>query len=175
MVLDVGLTSTIGFNFLILGLLDAGILNQKSKLTWGIWGAGTFGIFYGWVAAVEGKWKAGFFVLYMVVVAIGCGAWTIIQMVLVLGNKDWASLKWLVFAGFHGGFGMYSLMDARLQKWICENIDCHFATSFIWFFVTDTAIYFIYRFYVSRVDFEKKQQLRANNYYTESLAYTRIN
>ncbi len=175
-IVDVGLTSTIGYSFLILGLLDAGILSQKSKITWGIYIVGTILIFYGWIKTIVGHWYPGFFILYMGVVGVGCGTWTIIQLHLVIGQKDWASLKWLLFAGLHGGFGFFSLLDFKLSKWICENIDCHFATAFIWFLVTDTAIYFIYKFYVSRIDFLKrralqKQQLSLINPY----AYVSIN
>lgn len=171
-IIDVGLTSSIGYAFLILGLLDVGILCEKSRWSWGIWGAGTAAIFYGWIQTFAGNWKAGFLVLYMGVVAIGCGSWTVIQLVLVLGHRDWKSLKWLLFAGAHGGFGFFSLLSSRINSWLCNHFGCHFASSFVWFLVTDTAIYFIYRFYVSRIDFEKKAKLKEER---ESLAYHPLN
>jgi len=154
-IVDVGLTSSIGYAFLIAGLLDCGVLSQDSPITWALLGSGMTAIFYGWWLSFTGAWKAGFFILYMVVIAIGCGAWVIIQFTLIILDKDWKSLKWLLFAGAHGGFGLYSIMSQKIITWICRHVGCHWAINFIWFVVTDTAIYFIYRYYQSRVRFEK--------------------
>jgi len=154
-IVDVGLTSTIGYAFLIAALLDVGFLSQDSPVTWALYFSGATGIFYGWYLVFYKNWEAGFLILYMVVIAIGCGTWVIVQFTLIILDKDWRSLKWLLFAGAHGGFGLYSIMSRKLIVWICENVGCHWATNFIWFVVTDTAIYFIYRYYVSRIEFAK--------------------
>lgn len=157
-IIDVGLTSTIGFAFLINGLLDAGTLKQNSPVTWAIFGVGTLGIFVAWTFTTVKASVIGVLVLYMGIVGVGCGTWTVIQLKLVIEEKDWTSLKWLIFAGLHGGFGFYSILSVRLRTWLCENVSCHVATNFIWFIVTDTAMYFIYRYYKSRAKFQPEQK-----------------
>lgn len=150
-IIDVGLTSTIGFMFMIDGLLDAGVLKPKSPVTWSILATGAIAIFVGWYFALVSSSTLGFFIMYMVVVAIGCGTWVFVQLYLVIRDRDWSSLKWFFLAGSNGGLGFYTLMSSRAQRWLCETYGCHWGTNFIWFLMTDTAMYFIYRYYKARV------------------------
>lgn len=147
---DVGLTSSIGYSFMIDGLVDAGILHQNKKSTYWILGGGMAAIFSGWIYTFITQWKYGFTIMYLGVVAITCGSWVVIQIALMVISKNCKGLKYFFLAAFTGGFGFCSLMNAKLNAWMCETFTCYFGSEFIWFFVTDTAIYFIYLFYKER-------------------------
>jgi hypothetical protein len=107
-------------------------------------------ILYGWLKTFFGGWNGGFMVMYMGVVLLGCGSWVFVQLAIVIIDKDWKSFRYLLYCSFAGGFGFFSLLDYKLQVYLCENLSCWFGTEFIWFLVTDISIYWIYKFYVTR-------------------------
>lgn len=156
-VIDVGLTSSIGLAFLFDALLDAKIIKNKAS-TYYSYFIGMGLIFTAWTYCMVHKMMIGFLILYMGIVGIGCGSWVIIQMILTIWTQDWKSFKYLVYAGVSGGFGFFSIMDTKLYLYLCEHFSCHFNTQFIWFLVTDIAIYYIYLYYITRASFLKSQE-----------------
>jgi hypothetical protein len=149
-VMDVGLTSSIGYAFLIDGLIDCGILDPKKQKTYYIFYAGMAAIFYGWILCFEGTWPAAWFYLYLGVVAIGCGSWVIIQIALLYFSNNTRGWLDLLGASIAGGLGFFNLMDTKWQVWECEHLSCYWGSDFTWFIVTDVALYFIYQYYVKR-------------------------
>jgi len=78
-ILDVGLTSSIGWGLFICAFLDAKLLKEDSLFTKLIFFSGMAVIFYAWYyALVVISWGPAFLVLYDGIVAIGCGTWIII-------------------------------------------------------------------------------------------------
>jgi hypothetical protein len=150
MIADVQLTSFIGYMFFLDAMLDAGILNENKPYVYLYAVLGFFGILHGWIQCFFHGWKMGFLIMYMIVVLFGCGSWVIVQMVIVIVNKDWKSLKYLFYCAFAGGFGFFSLLNMKLTVFLCEKMGCYITTEFIWFLVTDIAIYYIYKYYVAR-------------------------
>jgi hypothetical protein len=155
-VADVGLTSSIGFAFLIDGLIDCGILDPTKKRTYYIFYGGVAAIFYGWILCFEGKWDAAWMWLYLGVVAIGCGSWVIIQIALMYFSHDTRGWLNLLGASLAGGIGFFNLMETKWQVWECEHLSCYWGDDFTWFIVTDIAMYFIYQYYVKRHTMNKR-------------------
>jgi len=150
-IIDVGLTSTIGMAFLFDGLIDVGILKPDSKETKKYFLSGMGAIFIGWYFVFFQNWDIGFLIMYMLVVAVGCGSWVMIQLYLVFWKGDYRGFQYAVYATIAGAFGFFSLLDSKIDIFLCEHLGCHFSGNFWWFLVTDICIYYIYRYYQARI------------------------
>lgn len=130
--------------------VDAGLFNPKKNTVYYVLFGGIGLIFYGWWESFMNDIDAGMIILYLGVVAIGCGTWVIIQIALLIFSKNYRGVQYLLLGSFAGGFGLLSIMEGKWMIWLCEHLSCYFGTDFIWFIVTDIAIYFIYKYYVAR-------------------------
>jgi hypothetical protein len=149
--LDVDLTSTIAFLFLLDGLLDLRIINQNQRRTYKVFVVGFLSISLGWLITMSTGWELGFLVMYLGIVGVGCGSWCFIQVWIMIRKRDFKGLGYFLIAGFSGLVGLVSVADQGIDQFFCENFGCLFAQQFLWFLVTDIAMFCIYKYCQARV------------------------
>ena len=177
--IDVGLTSSIGLAFLFDAIIDTGLIKDTNPLTFVAYGLGVLVIFYEWFRTLTGKFPNGSEILYMGIIAVGCGSWVLIQFFLIIWHENWKGFKYLFLAALSGGIGFFPLIDSKAQNYLCESFGCHWNAQTLWFIMTDVAIYFIYRYYNTRASYSKIQNISQiqllNNNKTPASLYLEMN
>jgi len=153
---DVGLTSSIAMNFGFMGLIDLGWIDGNSRSTFMTMCLCDAGLFAAWLyEIIKGNMDA-FYVLYIGVIFIFCGFYCFAQIVYLYRNKG-RGIGWLLLAGFSGGIGLSCIAVPQIDIFLCEELGCHLAGDFWWFYSTDLAMYSCYRYWMTRVNNQENQ------------------
>jgi len=73
-------------------------------------------------------------------------------------SKSLQGLGWVTLAGIFGGIGLGAIAFPNLDIWLCHHFGCHFAGNFLWFVLTDVAMYCCYKYYMARIDLRIAQK-----------------
>lgn len=150
MIIDVGLTSTIGMTFAFNGLIDVGLISE-STTTFTVWGF-LSGLLFGlWTYVIQAQYYEGFMYLYVYVIGFSCGLYCILEVYYLIKNRSSRALVWVAASCLTGGFGLASITDQNIAIWFCHNFGCFFGGEFMWFLLSDIAMYCCFRYYMSRV------------------------
>jgi len=156
-VLDVGLTSCVGLSFLFNGLVDVGWINESSTGTKATMAVSFISLFVAWIWAFINRSYTAFLYLYVYVIAFSCGAYCIMETIYLIRSKDYRSLAWVGVAGVSGGIGLSAIYFPAIQLYMCTHFGCHVGGDFLWFVLTDVAMYSLYRYYMCRVTQKQKK------------------
>lgn len=154
-IIDVGLTSSIGLTFAFNGLVDVGLLTE-GRCLFGLLGLLYTGLFAAWYYTFTIGWMNGFIYLYAGVIGVSCGIYCITEVIYLIRSKNKQGLIWVGVAGLTGGFGLAAIMVPSLDLYLCHTFGCHFAGNFLWFLLSDVAMYACYRYFMTRVTAQTK-------------------
>jgi len=147
--LDVGLTSSIGLSFFWNGLIDIGALNENWK-TFTAMFVSYASLFAGWYYVIVNQDWDGFLYLYVYVIGISCGIYCILETIHIIKSKSAAGLGWVGVAGVTGAVGLGGIYFPSFDYWLCTTFGCHFAGDFVWFLLTDVAMFSCYKYFMAR-------------------------
>lgn len=147
-IIDVGLTSTIALAFFVLALQDLGWLSKIFRKYLGLLVFLAGPVWYGWVYAIllypsPHHMNIAFFWLYLVLVAVTCGFFGIVQLKYLFNGRFAGGLKPLVVALIAGALGMKAIF-------ICSFPDVRLSGEFWWFLLSDVSMYFLHRYFLLR-------------------------
>jgi len=148
-VIDAGLTSSIGASFIFLGLIDVGVIGQSSKFTITAMFLTYLAIFAAWICAVVIQWQAAWLILYGGIVALGGGVYLITESIFLFRRGSTTGLGWVLVAGLSGFFGLIAVMVPSIDSLLCHKFGCHFAGDFVWFVLSDVAVWALYKYYIA--------------------------
>jgi len=148
-VIDGGLTSAVALTFAFDAFADIGWL-QESGATFAVLGVLYAALFAGWVYTYINSVILGFLILYVYEIALCCGIYCVIELVLLVRSGSLRGIVWVVVAGIAGAVGLYAIVSSTFGYWLCTTFGCHFGSVFMWFFLTDVAMYCCYKYYMSR-------------------------
>lgn len=163
--IDVGLTSCVGYSFLIDGLVDFGVLSQYKKRTYHLLAGGYILIFIGWIITGLKLSFDGYLFMYYGIVGFCCGSWVVIQFMLMETSKNYSALRYFLIAAVSGAVGFVSVLDLKINALLCEMFTCYFGGEFTWFVATDVSIYCIFLFYKARHGIGSNNQDPIRNLY----------
>jgi len=155
-IVDVGLTSTIGMTFAFNGLVDVGLITEGVK-SFAIWGFSAGLLFGGWFYVFEAQWYMGFFYLYLVVIGVCCGLYCILELVYLIKNRTTQGLYWVGVAGLTGAIGLAAVSMSNFAVWLCMTFGCFFGPEFVWFLLSDAAMWACFKYFMSRVPAQKSK------------------
>jgi len=155
-ILDVGLTSSIGLSFFFSGLVDVGLLNENIK-TYTLMGFSYATIFAAWTWSFyyQNYLDQAFMYLYVYLIGISCGIYCITETIHIISSKSIVGLGWVAVAGAAGAIGLAAIDFPQFDYWLCKNLGCHFAGDFIWFLLSDVAMYCCFKYFMARVDIRR--------------------
>jgi len=157
-IVDVWLTSCVAVSFFFDGLVDIGVLNEERIATEVIMIVSYAGLFLAWVFTFYYNWWIGFFYFYIMVVAICCGSYIAMETVHLFRAKSTKGLVWVAAAAVTGAIGLGAITFPSLDMWLCHHFGCHFGGNFLWFSLTDVAMYCCLMYYVARVEPRTEQK-----------------
>jgi len=157
MIMDVGLTSTIGMTFGFNGLIDIGVITEGIA-TFTVWGFLAGLIFGLWFYTIEAMDYQGFMYLYVYVIGFACGLYCICEVIYLVKNRSTKGFVWVFVAGLTGGFGLLCVVDSSISYWFCHTFGCYFGGEFMWFVLSDVAMYANYKYFMSRVLMKATQE-----------------
>lgn len=160
-ILDVGLTSSIGLTFAFNGLVDIGLIPETNAL-FAVLGVLYGCLFAGWYYTFATGWEMGFVYLYVYVIGFSCGIYCITEFIYLIRSGNRKGLYWVVLAGLTGGFGLAAVAYPQLSEWICETLGCHFGGNFVWFLLSDVAMYALFGYFCTRIQSELEKS-KLNN------------
>jgi len=171
-VLDVGLTSSIAMSFFWDGLVDVGILSENIKL-YIMMGISYVAIFAAWFYTIINQWWDGFLYFYVYLIFFCCGVYCIMELVHLIQTRSATGLVWVFVAGVSGGLGLFAIYDVNWDYWLCDTLGCHFSGDFIWFFLSDVAMWCCYKYYMARADIRKNLYQRSINRQVDDNRFSR--
>jgi len=154
-VIDVGLTSSIGMSFFWDGLVDVGILSENITL-YSMMFLSYVAIFSAWFYTIINEWWQGFIYFYVYLIFFCCGIYCITELIHLIQSRSATGLGWVFVAGVSGGIGLTAVYDANWDYWLCHNLGCHFSGDFIWFLLSDIAMWCCYKYYMARADIRSR-------------------
>lgn len=164
-VLDVGLTSSIALSFTFDGLVDVGAINQRSRKTAAAMLVSYASIFAAWLYCwTTGHLGLGFQYLYIYLIGVTCGAYCVLELVWLAKNLAWAPMKWVLLAGTSGGVGLAAIAVPSFMAWLCDSLGCMFSSMFVWFALTDVAMFSLYKYWMTRTTDPKLRVLFLDDY-----------
>eukprot|EP01104_Vermistella_antarctica_P017497 TRINITY_DN6202_c0_g1_i1.p1 TRINITY_DN6202_c0_g1~~TRINITY_DN6202_c0_g1_i1.p1 ORF type:complete len:305 (+),score=48.46 TRINITY_DN6202_c0_g1_i1:141-1055(+) len=160
-VLDVGLTSSIGLSFGFNALIDLGIL-KETKATFAVMITSYVGLcalwYYTFIEMYAGNaGMKSFMILYFGVVGVSCAFYMVAQIIILCRNH-FRGIGWLLFGGAMGFFGILSVFLPEIQLWFCEVLSPYFNGDFIWFLLSDFAMWGLYRYFITRAAADQVQR-----------------
>eukprot|EP00761_Pharyngomonas_kirbyi_P009331 gb/GECH01009347.1/.p1 GENE.gb/GECH01009347.1/~~gb/GECH01009347.1/.p1 ORF type:complete len:301 (+),score=57.59 gb/GECH01009347.1/:1-903(+) len=150
-IMDVGLTSCIAAGFFWCGLADVGLIDPRKIFSKFVFFGSFILIFSGWYYTLTTQWSNGFLVMYIGVVMVGCGTYLLTQLKYIISHFSMGTIEYLSLGGLAGIIGMFAML--RSQD-ICQLLGEKWGTliggDFWWFFMSDVAMYFLYRYVMVR-------------------------
>jgi len=146
---DVTLTSSIGLSFSFNGLVDVGWINENSFATKLAMFLSYTALFSGWMYTFLDNWANGFYVLYLGVITVSCGLYSITEIMYILRQQTHNGLWWLVSGAASGGVGISALYLAIANPtFFCFHFPKFMDESFWWFLFSDVSMYCLYKYYM---------------------------
>lgn len=146
--IDCVLTSSIAASFAILGLQDCGIVGKKlSSFALALFPIEALIVYVWYWAFVQSPstshMNTAFHWMYLVEIAICCGLFGLVELREILKGRFDGGLHSLVLGLIAGVLGMKAIF-------ICSWPSVHFSGQFWWFLWSDVAMFFVYRFFLTR-------------------------
>ncbi len=117
------------------------------------------------------NWWAGFFYLYVGVIALSGGFYILVETVHVMRSGDYQGLRtpthklhtlillgWVALGGVSGFVGLSAVAFPSIDLWMCRTFGCHFAGDFLWFVLTDVSMFSLYKYYMARLTQRQQAQ-----------------
>jgi len=155
---DTYFTSVVNMSFIFCGLVDIGILNDKSRLFRWLYSLGMFAIAVGYHLTLNGKWKNGFNWLYLDLCEIGFFAFVACGLVFLATHRRvlCKGLGPLVGAVANGLMGISTLHHA---DWVCKRFGLWVGPDMVWFFFSGLALFCLFLYFLQTTDARKPSPL----------------
>lgn len=159
--IDVTLTSCVALSFGFNGLVDLGLLKESSCgtkiamiVTYVLTGLA-------WLVSIRTNSTEGFMLLYVGVIAISCGIYTVAEFVSLIVRKG-TGFMWLALGGAFGGFGLYSIVSPTFNLTLCATLGANLGGEFLWFLCSDLSMWALMNYYLERTESDKRAQIIAS-------------
>eukprot|EP01119_Soliformovum_irregulare_P006469 TRINITY_DN184_c0_g1_i2.p1 TRINITY_DN184_c0_g1~~TRINITY_DN184_c0_g1_i2.p1 ORF type:complete len:282 (-),score=15.07 TRINITY_DN184_c0_g1_i2:562-1407(-) len=149
MLVDLGLTSSVGLSFAWNGLVDIGWINENSRKTQVGMLVSYLGLFGSWAYAIDTSRWGAFLYLYIGVVGLSGLIYCVTEITFKIRSRSWDGMGWVLVAFLTGAIGLAGVAVPSFDLLLCHTFGCHFGGNFLWFVLTDVAMWSCYKFYMA--------------------------
>jgi len=146
--IDVTLTSCVAISFGFNGFVDLGWLDETSRCARKLMVAVYLLTGLAWYYTIVHNSTSGFMFLYIGVIAISCGIYTVAEIISTLSHHG-RGLPWLLLGGGLGAFGMYTIVSQDFNLELCVRLGPNLGGEFLWFLLSDFSMYCLFRYFWS--------------------------
>eukprot|EP01102_Stenamoeba_stenopodia_P002682 TRINITY_DN1253_c0_g1_i1.p2 TRINITY_DN1253_c0_g1~~TRINITY_DN1253_c0_g1_i1.p2 ORF type:complete len:149 (+),score=23.35 TRINITY_DN1253_c0_g1_i1:640-1086(+) len=114
-----------------------------------------------WLVTIRLNSTEGFMLLYVGVIGISCGIYTVAEFVSLVVRKG-TGFMWLALGGAFGGFGLYSIVSPTFNLYLCATLGANLGGEFLWFLCSDLAMWALLNYYLERTESDNHHRVSAS-------------